>query len=93
MLNDSPPSIEYPEPIEFLREVSWLKGLEKSIIRKVVDASEERSYGPGDRLVEQGKSGDGVMVVARGTFKVTVDEPVVDMLGPGSVIGEMAVLA
>ena len=93
MLNDSPPSIEYPEPVEFLREVSWLKGLEELIIRKVVDVSEERLHGPGDRLVEQGTLGDGIMVVARGTVKVTVDDQVVDMLGPGSVIGEMAVLA
>jgi len=92
MLMDSPPSIQLPEPIELLKEVSWLKGLESETFNKVVDLVENRSYTPGKKLVEQGGPGDGLFIISRGTVKVTVGEYVIDILGPGSMIGEMAVL-
>ena len=41
-----------------------------------------------------GDAGDGMLVIASGTVKITIGaEVVVDILGPGSVIGEMAVLS
>ena len=41
----------------------------------------------------QGDAGDGLIVITRGSVRVSIDERVVDILGRGSVIGEMAVLA
>jgi len=92
LLFDSPPSIKLPEPMELLNEVPWLKGLESSVFDRVVKLVDERTYEQGKHLVEQGGPGDGMFIVARGTVKITVGDYVVDILGPGSVIGEMAVL-
>ncbi|MBN4051368.1 cation:proton antiporter [bacterium AH-315-M05] len=92
MLMDSPPSIQLPEPIELLKEVPWLKSLKSETFNKVVDLVEDRSYTPGKKLVEQGGPGDGLFIISRGTVKVTVGDYVIDILGPGSMIGEMAVL-
>ncbi|MFH1321680.1 MAG: cation:proton antiporter [Bacteroidota bacterium] len=92
MLMNTPPSIQLPEPVELLKEVPWLQILEPEIFNKVVDLVRERLYTSGQTLVEQGGPGDGLFIIARGTVKVTVGDYIVDILGPGSVIGEMAVL-
>ena len=42
--------------------------------------------------MEQGGAGDGLFIISRGTVKVTAGDYVIDILGPGSMIGEMAVL-
>lgn len=91
-LVDSPPSIELLNPIDILSEVSWLNHLESSDFDKVKALAEEKTYAAGEKLMEKDGPGDGLFVVARGTVKVAVGDYVVDILGPGSVIGEMAVL-
>ena len=40
-----------------------------------------------------GDSGDGMIVITRGSVKVSIGDIVVDIMGRGAVIGEMAVLA
>ena len=42
--------------------------------------------------MSQGDTGDGMFVIARGSVKVMLSDQVIDIIGPGSVIGEMAVL-
>jgi len=93
-LMDSPPSIELPDSIELLKEVSWLQGLESSVIDKVISIVDDKLYAAGDVLMKAGDPGDSMFVIARGTVKVIIgNNIVVDILGPGSVIGEMAVLS
>ena len=43
--------------------------------------------------MKQGDSGDGMIVITRGSVKVSIGDVVVDIMGRGAVIGEMAVLA
>lgn len=90
---DRPLELRMPEPHEILREVTWVKGLSDSVIEKIVAASEPRSYNTGDRIMEQGGEGDGMIVITRGSVKVSIGDVVVDIMGRGSVIGEMSVLA
>jgi NhaP-type Na+/H+ or K+/H+ antiporter len=92
MLMDSPPSFELPKPVELLREISWLVGLEDKIFKRVVDEFQNRVYAVDATLVKENGPGDGLFVVVRGQVKISVKGQVVDILGPGSVIGEMAVL-
>ena len=42
--------------------------------------------------MNQGGEGDGMIVITRGSVKVSIGELVVDIMGRGAVIGEMAVL-
>jgi len=90
---DSPLELRLPEPGEVLREVNWLKGMPEELIAKIISVSMERSYGSGDSIMKQGDEGDGMIVITRGSVKVSIGDLVVDIMGRGSVIGEMAVLA
>ncbi len=90
---ESPLTLRLPEPEEVLREVAWLKGMDDAVIRKIIDASESRVYNSGDSLMKQGDDGDGLIVITRGSVKVSIGDLVVDIMGRGAVIGEMAVLA
>ena len=90
---DSSLELRVPGPVEVLREVTWVKGLPDSVIAKLVDLSEQRAYNAGDRVMEQGGEGDGMIVITGGSVKVSIGDLVVDIMGRGAVIGEMAVLA
>jgi NhaP-type Na+/H+ or K+/H+ antiporter len=84
--------LRLPEPEEVLREVTWLKGMPEALIGKIVTASEPRAYNSGDTVMKQGDDGDGMIVITRGSVKVSIGDLVVDIMGRGAVIGEMAVL-
>ena len=84
--------LRLPEPEEVLREVTWLKGMPEELIGKIVAASEPRAYNSGDTVMKQGDDGDGMIVITRGSVKVSIGDLVVDIMGRGAVIGEMAVL-
>jgi hypothetical protein len=90
---DSSLELRLPEPEEVLREVNWLKGMPDALIAKIVNASESRVYNAGDTIMNQGGEGDGMIVITRGSVKVSIADIVVDIMGRGAVIGEMAVLA
>jgi NhaP-type Na+/H+ or K+/H+ antiporter len=90
---DRPLILRLPEPEEILREVTWLKGLSEDNITKIIELSDKRTYQPGDMIMEQGDRGDGMILVTQGSVKISIVGTVVDILGRGSVIGEMAVLA
>ncbi len=89
---ESPLELRLPEPEEVLREVTWLKGMSSDLISKILQASEPRSYNSGDFIMRQGDEGDGMIVITRGSVKVSIRDIVVDIMGRGAVIGEMAVL-
>jgi len=91
-LMDTPPSFDLPKPVELLREISWLNGLEDSVFSKVVHDFQNRVYSVDATLVKENGPGDGLFVVVRGQVKVQLKEHVIAIIGPGSVIGEMAIL-
>ena len=90
---ERPLELRLPKPEEVLQEVTWLKGMSDGVISKILEASETKVYNSGDSLMKQGDSGDGLIVITRGSVKVSIGDVVVDIMGRGAVIGEMAVLA
>ncbi len=91
-LLDSPPTLDLPKPVELLREISWLTGLDEVVFNRVVQEFQNRVYSVDATLVKENGPGDGLFVVVRGQVKVQLREHVIAIIGPGSVIGEMAVL-
>jgi Na+:H+ antiporter len=91
-LMDSPPSIDLPKPIELLHEVEWFRELDSKTFSKVVESFQNKIFAVGEKLIKEEGHGDGIFIIARGTVKVTAKEKVLDILGPGSIIGEMALL-
>ena len=63
----------------------------------LLDRFQRRGYRAGDKVIEQGKPGTGLFVIATGEVEVTVSKDggegvVVANLGPGEVFGEIALL-
>jgi len=78
---ESPLVLRLPEPVEVLREVVWLKGMPDQVIDKIIQASENRTYNSGDSLMKQGDDGNGLIVITRGSIKVSIGDVVVDIMG------------
>jgi len=91
-LVDSPPKIKPPEKAKLLQEIAWLKELDKSTFNKVVSLFQHRNYAVGEKIIKEHGQIDGLYVIARGTVKITINKRLIDILGKGSVIGEIAVL-
>jgi NhaP-type Na+/H+ or K+/H+ antiporter len=90
---DKPLKLKLPTSQEVLREVTWLQGMPSSVIEKIIAVAQEKTYQSGEKLMSQGDPGDGLIVITRGSVLVSIGDRVVDIMGRGSVIGEMAVLA
>ncbi|MFC2104514.1 cation:proton antiporter [Bacteroidota bacterium] len=91
-LVDSPPEIVPPEKAKLLQEITWLRELDKTSFNKVVSLFQHRNYAVGEKIIKEHGQVDGLYVVARGSVKVTINKKLIDILGKGSVIGEIAVL-
>jgi len=61
-------------------------------LRKLEAAGSELSFGAGQMLIERGKPGTGLYVVVEGQIVVEAPEGTRE-LGPGSVLGERALLS
>jgi NhaP-type Na+/H+ or K+/H+ antiporter/CRP-like cAMP-binding protein len=90
LLIDSPPQYKEPEVMKLLNEAEWLKGLDPKTFTKVLDSFTTRIYSVGEKLFREDKPGDGFFIILRGNVKVEMGSEVVDVIGPGTVIGEMA---
>ncbi len=91
-LIDSPPEIKPPEKALLLQEIPWLKELDKAIFNKIVSLFQHRNYTVGEKIIKEHGQVDGLYVIARGSVKVTINKKLIDILGKGSIIGEIAVL-
>ncbi len=70
---------------ELERELSWQ-------VMRSGQKMPRRRIETGETLVEQGESGRDLFLVLDGAFDVEVDGETVAQLGPGAIVGEMAVL-
>lgn len=91
-LVDSPPEIIPPEKAKLLQEIPWLKELDKTVFTKIVSLFQHRNYAVGEKIIKEHGQVDGLYVIARGSVKVTINKKLIDILGKGSVIGEISVL-
>jgi hypothetical protein len=92
ILLDSPPGLDLPKPVELLREIPWLADLEENIFNKIVKEFRNRIYAVDAILIKENGPGNSLFVIVRGQVKISIKNKVIDILGPGNVIGEMAVL-
>jgi CRP-like cAMP-binding protein len=80
-----------------LASVPLLAGLEPSALEALEGLSFRRTFVPGEVILEEGRTGNGLFVVLSGAveaFKVTAagGTQVIARLGPGEPFGEMALL-
>jgi CRP-like cAMP-binding protein len=76
---------------EALRGVGIFRGLGDDELRRIAEMTSEVSFEPGNLLIESGHPGSGAFVILDG--RVAVHARGVDTeLGPGEVVGELALL-
>ena len=85
------------ETQEILKNVKLFQGLSEKNIKQLAGGLRERSYHAGDLIIEQGKTGEGLFVIASGKVKITkkaTDDSEIEVAvnGPGDFLGEMSVL-
>ena len=66
--------------------------MDEDDLRKLEAAGSEIAFGAGQMLIERGKPGTGLYVVVEGQIVVEAPEGTRE-LGPGSVVGERALLS
>ena len=81
-----------------LARVDLFRGLDKKDLRLLAASCQERKYPAGSTLMKQGDTGVGLYVIISGKVRVTRAsspdraEEELDIVGTGSVLGEMALL-
>ena len=78
-------------------ETNLFRGLSTDEVREIVRVSEQRSIEAGEKLFEQGDAARALYMVQSGEFEVSASgdfggEVILAHLGPGAVVGEMALL-
>ncbi|MEW5772349.1 MAG: protein kinase [Thermodesulfobacteriota bacterium] len=85
-----------PEDLDFLLGSSLLQAIPRLAACTLLNCLQRRRLGRGERLLEQGGQGDTLYLVHRGRCEVKVVQDNtahhVACLGPGDLVGEMAVL-
>ncbi|XP_066256038.1 cGMP-dependent protein kinase, isozyme 1 isoform X2 [Euwallacea similis] len=71
---------------------AFLKNLDTSQIREIVDAMEPREYPSGSYIVRQGHAGVHLFVSAEGDLEVLQDDKILGHMGSGKAFGELAIL-
>lgn len=83
---------ESSDRISLLRGLPLFAGLSHSDLQRVDAIGTELDVPPGKRLMTQGETGREALVILSGTADVVIDGVQKATVGPGEVLGEMALL-
>lgn len=82
--------------VEVLKRMPLFGNVDEARLRIIAMSGARLKFRPGERLAEKGEDGDAAFIVLDGTVDVMVPTPggevSVAALGPGELVGEMAVL-
>jgi CRP/FNR family cyclic AMP-dependent transcriptional regulator len=78
--------------VETLGSVPLFQGVKPKELKKLAGRMQERSFGEGDTITTEGKSGVGFFVIEDGNATVSVDGDIVRTLGPGDYFGDIALI-
>jgi CRP-like cAMP-binding protein len=76
-----------------LAAIPLFEGLPEEELDAVAQAASELEVGAGDALMTEGDFGHALFAVEAGSAEVSIDGARVGAVGPGDVLGEIAVLA
>src|SRR6516165_7379972 len=79
--------------VERVAAISTFAGLPENDLAALARVAFDRELLPGEVLVAEGDFGHALFVIETGTAEILKGEAAVDQVGPGDIIGEMAVLS
>jgi NhaP-type Na+/H+ or K+/H+ antiporter len=91
-LLEKPPSIELPETGELLEAVSWVKGLDKDLVKKLKMLCQTKIYSNGQVIMKAKSSTQGMFIIARGNVKILEGTELLELIGKGHVLGQKSIL-
>lgn len=77
---------------EALIDNDFLKNIDSTQTREVVDSMYSRQVENGEYVIREGEVGAHLYVSAEGEFEVIKDGKVLGKMGPGKAFGELAIL-
>ncbi len=80
------------DDVALLERVPTLRLLGNAALRMLAIGSEQRNFGRGDLLFSQGDEADAGFVVQHGAFRIEDDTGAEIIVGPGALIGELALV-
>ncbi len=85
------------ERVEALRSIPLFRGLEEDALSDIADLLIDRSYPSRSVVFEEGVPGDYMYIIKEGQVKISKlsddgREKILEILGPGDFVGEMALL-
>ena len=80
------------KPVEMLRQLPWLSQLDDGIFKEVMAGFECRLFPEEAILLKEEDPDTGMFVIVGGKVKIEIRGITMDVVGTGSLIGEMAVL-
>lgn len=89
--------VDLPETADLVRRAELFRDLSEEALSELAELTAERVYAPGQVLFNAGDKGDSVYIIARGAAHVFIgdgeQEDILDVLGGGDIVGEMALLS
>jgi eukaryotic-like serine/threonine-protein kinase len=78
---------------ELLKTLPFFKNFPENELWEVIRISRWASFGPETQLIKEGDSGDSFFIIAQGNVKITRQRKLLNVLGTGDCVGEMAYLS
>lgn len=91
-LMDAHPGIEIDEPGDLFSDLPWLIRLDEEVFQQLVKGFEIRHFQAGVILLKEQDTDNGMFVIVQGEVRIEMRGSILDVVGTGSLIGEMAVL-
>lgn len=80
------------ERVALLRRLDFFTGAPGHVLAAVAKEALEVTFPAGQVVMSRGEEGDSLFIVVKGHVRIDIGDLHVDDLGPGSVIGELALL-
>lgn len=83
--------ISQSNPAQMITQAEWTRGVSKPTLDRLLAIADQRVYGTGGVIIQQGSLGGSLGIIFRGAVEVTEsayeEEQVISILGPGELIG------
>lgn len=90
-LQKKPLNISPPDPAQIISRAEWAQGLDSQTVDRLVAIADQRVYGTGSVIIQQGSLGGALGIILRGAVEITEcgveKEQLIRTLGPGELIG------
>jgi CRP/FNR family transcriptional regulator, cyclic AMP receptor protein len=79
--------------VQWLASVEFFRGFDEELLTRIAHLGERVEIEAGTELIDQGRVGDACYVIVEGSATVIAGGQFIATVGPGSMVGEMALVS